>query len=320
MSEAALFVSRIADLERLAGRVLAGGWRGLRLDGGFRTAHESAAYERLLQVAGRVLDKRPLARLYFGHESCEHLLPAAALWTRAADLAADLGLGLTAVLPPTYASREEQVAEVLEHLAALAERRGAPLEVVCADWGTVQLVGEREALSPVMGRILNRMKRFERWSLQAPRPDLRGAELGPEAAPGILSRQIAAASRSPFEQVATRALADAAGAARVEFDPVPQGISLDDPALPTALHVPWTYVTSGRRCVTREIIEGKARVRHERPCAAPCLRRLVLADYQLQVSPLVQKGNAVYMENPRFLKQVSAVMRQRGRWVVSPLL
>ena len=341
---AALFASRLPELEQLARRILRGGWRAPLLSGQLKTALEQAAYERLLRSKGSFVTELPLSQLRYGHESCEHLLPSPAMWTKAVGLAERLGLEFGAVLPPTYASREPEVLAVLERLDALAVELGRPIEVTAADWGTVALVQERENLVPSLGRIMNRMKRFERWSREKPRANIAGLAdliglrgLDHREAPGseealdadeILKAQVSMFQRSPLDSEATRLLGGEAGVARHEYDPVPQGIAPPSAlasAMPVALHAPWTYVTQGRRCVTRALIEGKD-VRHAEPCTAPCRRHLVLSDYReekngpLSMEALVQKGNAVYMENTRFLRLIPPALKENALWVVTPLL
>ena len=352
-ARAALFASRLPELEQMARRILRGGWRAPLLDGQLKTALEQAAYERLLRATGSFLTELPLSQLRYGHESCEHLLPSPAMWTKAARVAKRLGLEFGAVLPPTYASREPEVLATLERLDALASELGRPIEVTAADWGTVALVREWEGLVPSLGRIMNRMKRFERWSRERPQANISGLAglIGlrgldrPESSTQedpiqgdepqgelnsdeIIGAQVAMFQRSPLDSEATHALGADAGVARHEYDPVPQGVappSGQGALMPVAVHAPWTYVTQGRRCVTRTLIEGPG-VRHAAPCAASCRSHLVLSDYReekngpLSMEALVQKGNAVYMENTRFLRLLPPALRERALWVVTPLL
>jgi hypothetical protein len=327
--QAALFASRLPDLEHLARRIRAAGWRAPLLDGQLKTALEQSAYERLLRAKAGFPADLPLSQLRYGHESCEHLLPTPAMWTKAVRLAKRLGLGFSAVLPPTYASREAEVLAVLTRLDALASELGEPIEVTAADWGTVALIQEWAGLAPSLGRVMNRMKRFERWTRQRPTANTSGLE-APKA-DEILKAQVSMFQTSPLETPESRALGAEARVARHEYDPVPQGIAAPTvvdanmPLIPVALHVPWTYVTQGRRCVTRALIEGPG-VRHATPCAAPCRRHLVLSDYReekngpVSMEPVIQKGNAVYMENTRFLRQVPPALRTRALWVVTPIL
>lgn len=311
----ALACTRVAELERLARQVARGGWASLRLER-FRTGQERTAFQHLLDARGADLQAAPFSRLYLGHEACEHLVPSPAEWERALALAARLGLGLSAVLPPTYAAHEDAVAALLDRLQAAAL---PGLEVVCAEWGTVALVGERPGLTPVLGRLANRMKRLERWSLQRPAPDVRG--LAGTTAPAVLDAQIDLLRRSPLLLAETRARLQRERVGGVELDPVPQG--LDASALllgPVALHVPWTYVTSGRSCVTRALVEGASPTSPESPCPRYCLTRYVLADQPRPTAPLVQKGNAVYQENVAVLSEVPDALLSAARWVVRPFL
>jgi hypothetical protein len=311
----ALACTRATDLERLARQVQKGGWGALRLER-FRTGQEHGAFQRLLDARGRELDDAPFLRLYFGHEACEHLVPSFAEWDRVLGLASRLGLGLSAVLPPTYAAREDDVGRLLDRLAAAAL---PGLEVVCAEWGTVALVREHPGLAPVLGRLANRMKRLERWAVTRPGPDVRN--LAGVTADGLLAEQVALLRRSPLGLGETRARLAAEGVAGIEFDPVPQG--LDASALdlgPLALHAPWTYVTSGRACVTRALVEGGRPSLPEVRCPGWCRTRYVLADQPRPTASLVQKGNAVYQENVALLSEIPASVARAARWVIRPFL
>ncbi len=333
-TRAALYASRYPVLEALARRVQRGGWRAPLLDGQLKTALEQGAYERLLRSRDGFSTELPLSELRFGHESCEHLLPSPKTWLKAGRLAKRLGLGFSAMLPPTYASREDEVLAVLEALDALASELGRPVEVSAADWGSVTLIQEREGLRPCLGRVMNRMKRFERWTRERPAARTEGLEAAskeqgtPVDGGAMLGAQVAMFRRSPFGAEASRALGESAGVTRHEYDPVPQGIeeaSVAEAGLPIAIHAPWTYITQGRRCVTRELLKGPG-VHHGSPCSAPCLDHLVLSDYRerkngpLDMEPIVQKGNAVFMENTRFLRLVAPPLREGALWIIRPVL
>jgi hypothetical protein len=313
--ETALACFSLSDLSHLAPRVRANGWAALRLED-FRTVQEREAFERLLGREGARLGVAPFSRVYFGHESCEHLYPAPPQWDRALALAHRLGLAFSAVLPPTYACREDLVESILQRL----ERAALPgTQVVCAEWGTLAMVRAHAGLVPVAGRLMNRMKRFERWGLNRPTPDLRGLE-GADA-PGVLTRQVGLLAHSPLELDETRDRLRQAGVGGLEADPVPQGLAgAPDPGLPLALHVPWSYVTSGRACVTRELVEGTAAARGGEPCPIWCRHRYVLSDQATRGVPVIQKGNAVYQENTRHLGLVPEALRDGARWVVRPFL
>jgi hypothetical protein len=313
--ETALFAPDTRRADLWARSVRRGGWRSLLLGAGFRTGRERSAFERLLAQAGDTLDAAPFTRLYVGHEACEHLTPGPASVSRLIAVAKRHGLAPGVVLPPTYASRE---AAVLNLLQTLARTGRDDLEVVCAEWGTVALVHANPPLRPVLGRIMGRMKRFERWSRSTPAPDLRAVE---GADPSEVQENQRRVSRWPaWSTIEERALAEALGVTRASLDPVPQGL---DPSVlgwkPLALHVPWTYVTLGRHCQLRAAVEGLEVVLHDTPCRAWCGKRVLLDDHAPPAAPLSRAGNAVYLENPSFLAAVPGDVRQAALWIVSPL-
>lgn len=312
--ETALFAPEARSAATLAQKVRQNGWRALLLDAGFRTSVERAAYAHLLAATGQPLEAAPFTRLYAGHESCEHLTPTPTAAARLLTAAERLRLALTIVLPPTYASREGQVRRLLE---ALARSQAPGLEIVCAEWGTVALVHEHPPLQPVMGRIMGRMKRFERWSRAAPRPNVSSLPgLSPDE---VLQNQQRVHRLPSWSLPDERALAESLGVSRVELDPVPQGL---DPSVAEwkalSLHVPWSYVTLGRHCHLRATVEGVDQVDHDAPCKVWCRKKVLVDDHAQPMAPLVHAGNAVYMENVESLAKVPPDVRTIARWVVSP--
>ncbi|MBM4398191.1 MAG: hypothetical protein FJ087_21200 [Deltaproteobacteria bacterium] len=357
------------DMLALLAPVASGGLPAVARAAAFPTDDEREAFARLLAFASPAGWPAP-TRVCFGHETCEHLVPPPDDWLRALDVAARHGLALTAVLPPTRASGEDPIASLLDLLA----RSGAVTEVTCADWGTAALVS-RAGLRPVLGRIMNRMKRFERWTAAAPVP----ASVDD---PSVLGRQLRVARQSPLLQPPALALAASLGACRVDLDPVPQGVRVPPGPLPVGVgvHVPWTLVTLGRRCLVRAAAAGAAAAgasaagaaaagaaaagagsaagsaagsgagsaaspaadsdagsaagpaagpgarSGSRPvagggfCPAPCRSLWIRPVFDDRMPATVQRGNAVFQANPRFLPGVVDTLPPDVRFVVRPLL
>jgi hypothetical protein len=331
--EVALAAPSIDVLARLA-PVASEGLSAIPHAAAFPTDDEREAFARLVAFASSAGWPAP-TRVCFGHETCEHLVPPPDDWLRALDVAARHGLALTAVLPPTRASGEDSVASLLDLLA----RSGAVTEVTCADWGTAALVS-RAGLRPVLGRIMNRMKRFERWTAAAPVP----ASVDD---PSVLGRQLRVARQSPLLQPPALALAADLGACRVDLDPVPQGVRVPPGPLPVGVgvHVPWTLVTLGRRCLVRAAAAtgpgaGPGSVTGSGPgagrgtgpgpgarpfagggaCPAPCRRVWIRPVFDDRMPATVQRGNAVFQANVRFLPGVVDSLPPDVRFVVRPLL
>lgn len=306
--EVAIAAPSLAAIERLVPQAAPG---GLWVDAsalGLATDEEREVFSRLAALARAAGFPDP-ARVYFGHETCEHLVPTPREWRRAIECASQHGFSLTAVLPPTRASREEAVAATLELLA-----RAGVEEVVCAEWGTAAMV-RAAGLKPVLGRLMNRMKRLERWAVDAPEP----AQVEPDRA--RLGRQLRVARRVPLLEQSALALAAEVGAVRVEIDPVPQGVRFPsgDLQVGISLHVPWTIVTTGRRCLVRAEATG-TRPLAGGDCPAPCSTISMRPVFDARMPPVVQRGNAVYLANTAFLSDLPRWLPPDARLVVHPML
>jgi hypothetical protein len=304
-----LHATSLAALEEAVRHVLDHGWSALAgaLGAGSR---EVAAWGRLVGATAGQLESASLRGLRLGHDTCEFRVPGQADFEAARALADWLGLRFTAVLPPTYAVREIEVARLLDSLPP-------GTLVACADWGTIEMVRKRPGLVPQPGHAMNRMWRFERWARTAPAPDVSGLP-GADAAT-VFRGQRSLTRRCPLLDPPAGRLASFGEIGGIELDPVPQGVEVPPGIeVPILIHAPWTYVTMGRRCVTRSLVEGGGPVRLD-PCPKPCLDRLIVARYDVPTALLLQKGNAVYVENTSFLAAVPVEVRERARWVLTPL-
>ena len=99
------------------------------------------------------------SRLYFGNEFCQRLIP------REEDLSEALGLAMTSDLRFTFLTPyvTNQGLQDLEPLIAKIARERSGSEVVFNDWGVLLLIKFwNGVLIPVMGRMLNKMKRGPR--------------------------------------------------------------------------------------------------------------------------------------------------------------
>lgn len=304
-----LHATTFEQLDKATRHVLDNGWATLAgaLGGG---AREVAAWRRFVSAFEDELDDTTLKGLRLGHETCEFRVPSIADFEAGRALADWLGVRFTVALPPVYSVHEEECNRLLDSLAA-------GTYVACSDWGTVEMVRRRPGLIPLIGHTMNRMWRFERWPFSVPKPDLSHLE-------GVVPEDVEAAqleffSRCPILEPPALELPLEGPIGGLELDPVPQGVSIPaDNRIPILLHAPWTYVTMGRRCVTRALVEGDGPVRVE-PCSKPCLKWLVVARYEPTIGLLLQKGNAVYIENTSFYFAMPDDIRKKARLILTPI-
>lgn len=185
----------------------------------------SACFDRLDWAPAGVLAglaDHQVARLQFGSEFCETLLPNRPALRRAIAAAAACGMAVTLVTPIVSDSGIERVRDLLGELAADAE-------VVANDWGILRLLRrERPDLVPVAGRMLCKMIKDPRL------PSSEWARLYPH---GIHS--------GPFARVLSRL-----AVARIEMDVPPFATKGDFQAnaFKLSVHAPFGFSVKSRAC------------------------------------------------------------------------
>ncbi len=227
----------------------------------------------------RLFPEAPLAALYFGTEFCQELLPG--IRETEAVCSQCSAHGLEAVLlTPTLTQRGlQRLDRLLDGLAS----RGLFPAIVFNDWGALELLRARHRAFPRrMGRLMNR-------GLRDPRLDMRPA--GP-------------AGENTERGAGIRKLASSLGVTAVETDAdlEPGYLGAGGNGLARALHVPFTFVSSGRNCLEKAAAapDGKGIFTHglTSGCPAPCRgmhRKEVRQDTQKQ---MWRAGNTVFFEAP----------------------
>lgn len=92
----------------------------------------------------------PPGRVYFGHETCQHLLPSLQTAIDLAERVRDSGQPLTLVTPLLTNNGIDQAQRLIDSLLGLLGK----LEVVCSDWGLLDLLGRHQVGTPIVGRLL----------------------------------------------------------------------------------------------------------------------------------------------------------------------
>jgi len=171
-------------------------------------------------------------RVYFGHETCERLLPDVADLARAVERARERGLSFTLVTPFLTDRGLERARELADALADL--RPGS--ELVVNDWGLLRVMRGRVRageLRAAMGRLLAKQAR-----------DPRLGELV-QSLPGAAGEHFRQANLDAA--VATEFLVSM-GVERIELDHPPHGLHRPHDALPASLVHPYVLVTTTRLC------------------------------------------------------------------------
>jgi len=245
------------------------------------------------------------SRVYFGHETCEYLLPAADAISDWARSARDRGIALTLVTPFLTNPGLDRIRRLVDCLSAI----DGALEVVCSDWGLLDVLAREHVVTPVLGRLLaarpadpRLMRMFAagrermlthldgtvcRLKYRPPGADLarhyRGCWLDrPELRSWFLSR----------------------GVRRAEIDNTGQGIELAGlPGWSYSLHAPEVLVAAMRRCPgPGEDFSAPAECPSSR-CGAPAVTWTAPAF----PAPLRRRQNALYYDWPGLPENLEAL-------------
>jgi len=227
-----------------------------------------------------LLPQGALAALYFGSDFCEERLPSAEAAGAFCERAEREGLEPTLLTPPVTRRGLSRVDGLLRSLGAAGHRPA----VVFNDWGVLRLLATSFPSHPRRaGRLLNR-------SLRDPRAD-------PATPPG--------GEAGPSRGGRMRAFLSRWGAAALETDPDLEGAYLGEGSegLQRALHLPFTFVTSGRHCLLKGVDAAGVNPtgfgsRLGQPCGQPCRRGPRAVHREDTPVPLWRAGNTLFYEVP----------------------
>ncbi|HZK84598.1 MAG TPA: hypothetical protein VFC58_07985 [Desulfosporosinus sp.] len=257
---------------------------------------ENGAMANIREVCEGQFGSVKFTRMYFGQEFCEKALPSQEELDKALILAEQLGMEFTLVTPYVTESGLVVVKELLKQLMRVQPRA----EVVVNDWGVLQTIAEDcPTLTPVLGRLLNKLLREPRMATHPNKPDGEALERFRTSSLAGEPMQVL------LEQYKVR---------RIELDLSPQGLSkhLLDWGYQSSLYLPYGVIMTGRICLLHSWgLKGHQKFkafsgRCDRKCRYYWLK---MSDPSRQVKKnkdwvILQKGNTIfYQENKEFLKQ-----------------
>ncbi len=236
------------------------------------------------------------SRLYFGHEFCQRLLPGDNDLARALGFALDQGLDFTFLTP--YVT-DQGLSEVETRLARVAREKPGS-EVIFNDWGVFKLVRDEFGdLIPVMGRMLNKMKRGPRLMYLL---DM----LPPET--------IAYYRNCNLSVPAYREFLIANGIKRVELDNLLQGMDIDlnGSGICASLCVPYAFITTTRFCPAISCdVPGKEDEMGIFPCRKECRRYGFTLTHPVMAVPVISKGNTKFFMNDELPEDLGKIYIDR---------
>lgn len=233
------------------------------------------------------------SRLYFGHEFCERLLPSLEDLEKVLEFALKNDLHFTFLTPYVANEGIRKVNTLLSFLV----REAPQSEVVFNDYGVFRLLRNNyPSLKPVMGRLLNKMKRDPRiLDIYRLLPEgaikyFKGFSLNVPALHNFLLKN---------------------GVTRVELDNVFQGIDLDISSLgfSASLYVPYAYITTTRACLAINCdVHGMEDIIGIFPCKKECQKYTFYLRSRAMPVVLIRRGNTIFIKN----EEVSNDIERKG--------
>jgi hypothetical protein len=178
-------------------------------------------------------------------------------------------------------------------------------EIVFNDWGIFHLLREKHyPLKPVLGRLLNKLKRGPR--IVPVKDRIPETALDYFMTPNLSIPEV-------------RSFLLHRGIDRVECDNLLQGLNLDDIGndLRLSLYLPFAYVTTSRFCLMPAIRDPEEMKIGVLPCKKECRQYAFSLWNPVMTVPLIRKGNTIFFSNEEIPRQL---MREQkiDRIVVQP--
>lgn len=242
--------------------------------------------------------------IYFGQETCENLIPSLKHMQEAVNYCKSNDYQFTFVTPYVGPKGIEKLKKLLQFL----NDEVADAEVVVNDYGVLHLINsEYVNLSPIMGRLLNKMKRDPRFSLSG--YDITNSEI--KNLKRVEENQKEAIKASSYELPVYQEFLKDRGVTRVGTDALSQQLdtkTIKKWGFPVDLYWPWTYVTSSRSCaIAAHTQPGKDSHPTDEPCKFQCRKYDFTFRSDKKMLPTVFRGNAVWMStrsiHEHYLKQ-----------------
>lgn len=239
------------------------------------------------KVIEELFGRIAFSRVYFGNEFCQHLIPSRDSLVRIYSAAEVMGLAFTFLTPYVTDEGIERLKPLFDFLA---DGKGGP-EVVVNDWGVLRLLRrEFPTLTPVLGRLMNKMLRDPLATAYY------------TFHPLTPKQTLSALRQSNLTVPIYQAFLKGSGIAMVEVDNVVQGIDMNLKAmgLRGALYIPYGFVATGRICLFASLNQPKEKkFTVSTICSKECQRHSAECSYNeppFKGNPfvLLHRGNTVF--------------------------
>ena len=230
--------------------------------------------------------------IYFGQETCENLIPSLKHLQEAVDFCRKNQYQFTLATPYVSIKGMDRLHKLFDFLNT-AE---IDAEVVVNDFGVLHLIDTKyENLTPVLGRLLHKLKRDPRFSLSG--FDIANVEI--RNLKKVEENQSEALKASALELPVYQEFLKEKGIERVGIDTLSQGLdtkTIKKWGFPVDLYWPWTYITSSRSCaIAAHTQPGRESHPTDEPCKFQCRKYEFTFRSDKKMLQAVFRGNAVWM-------------------------
>lgn len=225
------------------------------------------------------------SRVYFGNEFCERLMPKLEDLKETLRFVSKNDMKFTFVTPYVTNKGLRNLEQLLDYIA----NASPGCEVVFNDYGVLRILLNRYdgKLKPVMGRLLNKMKRGPRL--------MNLIDILPE--PTIEYFKGSSLDTPVFQNFLLKHKIK-----RVELDNLLQGIELNltKHQIAASLYIPYAYITTTRACLAINCdIHGKEDEIGIFPCNKECQKYVFHLKSKAMPIRLIRKGNTVFLKNDK---------------------
>ncbi len=244
------------------------------------------------------------ARIYFGTEFCQNLIPSVEDLEKAINFSRMEGLRFTFVTPFVT----EKGLCRLDHAFHFLKRRLEDCEVVVNDWGVLEVLSKKyKTFKPVLGRLLTRQNRDPAvariFRKQVPYviKDADG-KLGIllHIPPGKLyQRGVKSSYVNTFSVYSFLAKLNVG---RIELNNLIQGVDFEGLKFKVSLYTPFVNISTTRFCPMETRLQKTYRIN---VCKKECQRYYDRLKYNAGATVIYKRGNTLFYRNPIRLRTLN---------------
>lgn len=242
------------------------------------------------------------ARIYFGVEFCQRLIPSVRSLEEALRFTRTKGLQFTLVTPFVTEEGLNRLGGIFKFL----KKELKDCEIVVNDWGVLEVISRRyKTFKPLLGRLLTRQNRNPAMAYilkkQYPLVGIKGkggtiriiTHVPPDRRyqKGIKASYVNACSVQNF--------LSKFNIKRVELNNVIQGLNLENLGLKVSLYTPFVNISTTRFCPMESRTQKILRIN---TCRRECQKYYERLKYKALPKYIYKRGNTIFYKNPVDIK------------------